>query len=274
MTKIGPSSDFRHSSLALLKNITRQAIFPYFNESKPIIQFVQQFVNYKSFNDKALARELYIKLTEQGISVEYEDSEGFFDPSFVKNDILMLYYIKLRAEDFSKADEILRNLIKLNGEKLDEDYYLFAFSNDELLDILKHPDEWNEFDCYWTQKILEDRNVKINAFEIEKSKTERIEELRKPWNLDKAWIIGALVLIILAYRYLHIFLAFGAIFLGLYISGSKKTLPDGEQVKAFSADDRLLGKIVLVAGVVIMLFILLWGFGFSGLERFPPFRHL
>jgi len=36
MTKIGPSSDFRHPGLALLKNITRQAIFPYFNESKPI----------------------------------------------------------------------------------------------------------------------------------------------------------------------------------------------------------------------------------------------
>jgi len=64
MTKIGPPSDFRHSGLSLLKNIIRQAIFPYFNESKPI-RMANSLFRKKSIN-------VILKDAEQGLS----DAEG------------------------------------------------------------------------------------------------------------------------------------------------------------------------------------------------------
>ena len=68
---------------------------------------IGQFIKYRSFNDKALAIELYQNLSADGIPVAWEDTEGFFDASFANNEFLNIYYIKLRQEDFKKADEIL-----------------------------------------------------------------------------------------------------------------------------------------------------------------------
>jgi hypothetical protein len=48
---------------------------------------------------------------------------------------------------------------------------------------------------------------------------------------------------------------------GGYISLSKKTMPDGERVKAFSEGDRFLGKIVLALGIALAIFICLQYYG-------------
>ncbi|MEI9912163.1 MAG: hypothetical protein WDO71_22420 [Bacteroidota bacterium] len=63
----------------------------------------EQLIKYRSFNDKALATELYQKLTEEGVPVAWEDTEGYFDASFSNNEFLNIYYIKLRQQDFKKS---------------------------------------------------------------------------------------------------------------------------------------------------------------------------
>jgi hypothetical protein len=220
-----------------------------------------KFVKYRSYNDKVLAIELYQKLANAGIPAAWEDTEGYFDASFSNNEFLNLYYIKLRPEDFKKADELLMNTVVENSQEPVSDYYLFSFSSDELLDVLRKPDEWNEFDLYWAKKILTTRGVEIKPEELERAKTERLAELKQPWNLDKLWIISAVALWMAALWFIHIYLAVAVIFLGSYISFSKKTMPDGQRVKAFSDTDRLLGKIVLIAGIILAIFILMQYYG-------------
>jgi hypothetical protein len=220
-----------------------------------------KFVKYRSFNDKPLAIELYQKLSEAGIPVAWEDTEGFFDVTFANNEILHLYYVKLKQEDFKKADVILTNSVMEGDHQPIGDYYLFSFSNDELIDVLKNPHEWNAFDLYWARKILASKDIELNEDELNQVKTTRIEELKKPWILDKLWLFCAFSLWVVAFWFVHIYAAAAVIFIGSYISFSKKTMPDGQRVMAFSDTDRLLGKVFLGAAIALAIFILLQYYG-------------
>ena len=219
------------------------------------------FIKYRSFNDKAIATELYQTLKQKDIDVVWEDTEGFFDASFAHNEFLNIYYVKLKQEDFRKADEILMQMAIDTKHEPIGDYYLLSFSNEELIDVLKKPDEWNEFDRYWARKILKEKGIEVSDMEVEQAKTERLTELTRPWSVDKLWIICVVCLWLAALLSIHIYLAIAVVFISAYISLSKKTLPDGLRVNAFSAGDRLVGKIVLVAGVLLVLFILLQYYG-------------
>lgn len=224
------------------------------------------FITYRSFNDKAFAVELFNKLKGEGIPVVWEDSERYFDVSFSYNEMLNMYYIKLRQDDFKKADDILSRLVKEDSGKISDDYYLYSFSDDELKDILKKPDEWNELDYYWANKILNERGIKITEETLVKEKTERINELRKPWNIDTIWKVCASLMLLISIRYLFILFIFGYVILGLYLSFSKKTLPGGLRVNAFSSGTRLFGNILLVISSIFSILIMLYVFEFIDLD--------
>lgn len=217
----------------------------------------EQLIKYRSFNDKALATELYQKLAQEGIPVVWEDTEGFFDASFANYEFLNVYYIKLKREDFKRADEILMLSVSESKDEPVGDYYLLSFSNDELMDVLRKPDEWNEFDRYWAKKILDKKGIEVDQEKLEQVRAERLTELKEPWSLDKLWIICAIALWVAAFWFIHIYIAVAVVFIGAYIALSKKTMPDGQRVKAFSTGDRVIGKIVLVMGILLVLFILM-----------------
>ena len=216
-----------------------------------------KFVKYRSFNDKSLATELYQKLSETGIPVAWEDTEGFFDVTFANNEILHLYYVKIKQEDFKKADELLTNSVLECDQQPVGDYYLFSFSNDELIEVLKSPDEWNAFDLYWAKKILTSKGIVISEEELEQGHIKRMEELKRPWMLDKLWLICTFAIWVTGLAFINIFAAAAVIFISIYISFSKKTMPDGYRVMAFSETDRLLAKIFFAAGISLAIFILL-----------------
>jgi hypothetical protein len=212
----------------------------------------EQFVKYRTFNDKALAAALCQLLADHNIPYVTESTEGFFDVSFANNEILNLYYVKLFPQDFRRADELLNNVVEKDPGPVG-DYYLFSFSNDELIDVLTKPDEWNAFDLYWARKILKTRGAAIDDIEIARARENRIEQLRKPWKLEGYWLLLPLLLCLLAFFFFHVASAFALVFLGSYVTFSKKTLPDGMRVLAFSAGDRRLGRVILGAGIVAAL---------------------
>jgi hypothetical protein len=228
----------------------------------------KEFVNYKSFNDKAVAIELYDKLNREGLQVEWESSVGIFDASFANDEFMHLYYVKLRKEDFSKADAIMMQLLSENNEPPPHDYYLFSFTNKELIDVLKNPDEWNEYDRFWAGKLLQEKSVHVREEEIVQAKTKRLEDLKKPWKLDKVWLLLPGVLLSWGFYYLYFLATIGCIFLGMYITYSKKTMPDGDRVIAFSPEDRSLGKIVMIVSAIITTLIFLIIFGVIELPSF------
>jgi hypothetical protein len=217
---------------------------------------MDEFIKYRSFNDKALALQLYDKLADDGLAVKWEDSEGFFDVSFVNDEFMNIYYVKLRQQDFERADQVLERSTIILAEKPVDDYYLYSFSNEELIDVLQKKDEWNEFDNYWATKILEQRGIAFEPSQLLEMKNERIAELKEPWKVSSLWRVSSLAIPLVAIVFLNIILSAGTILVGLYIILSKKTLPDGQRVMAFTPRDRLFGKIFCLMGILITAYIL------------------
>jgi hypothetical protein len=63
------------------------------------------------------------------------------------------------ADDFNKLDTILENQSEFSIDDYDKKHYLFSFSDDELIDILKKSDQWSIQDRILVCKILEQKQI-------------------------------------------------------------------------------------------------------------------
>ena len=185
---------------------------------------------FKSFNDAALANELTALLEQHGIEHDIEEQELSFNPTFISNELSKDYVVRIRSEDFARVNQILNDNEIVNIEQVDKDYYLFDFSDTELIDVLAKADEWSSFDYQLARKILTDRGVTLNEQTLTNLSNKRIEELKTPEPAQSMWIFVG-----------YLFAFMGGIlglFIGWHLSSYKKTLPNGEQIYGYSEGDR------------------------------------
>src|SRR5689334_6292694 len=105
----------------------------------------EEYLTFQRFNDKALAGDLINLLTENNIPFEFDETKSF-DPTFTNSELAKDYRVKLRHQDFETANELLQKASENQIAQLDKDYYLFKFTDEELMEIVLRPDEWNQLD--------------------------------------------------------------------------------------------------------------------------------
>ncbi|NHN26843.1 hypothetical protein FIA58_014250 [Flavobacterium jejuense] len=131
-----------------------------------------------------------------------------------------------------------------------EDYYLFSFSDKELIEIIHKKDEWNELDYLLAISLLENRGIEITEEAIEKAKNKRVSQLRKPEKSDSFWIVIG-----------YVFAMLGGLLgfiIGYVLLTQKKTLPNGERVFEYTASDRKHGKNILYVGTFFFIYYLIY----------------
>lgn len=205
------------------------------------------FIQYRCFNDPALASQLSETLESHSIPFIQEENTSNFNLTFTENALLNEYIVKLRTEDFQKANDVLKDIAEKEATEISKDHYLYEFTDEELIDIVKKPDEWNSLDYELSQKLLKERGVQFNLDSI---KQERLEELSKPEHSQKTWIIIG-----------YIFVPLGSIIgllIGYFLYYQKRTLPNGERVYSYSSEDRWHGKVLLIAGGISLTMGLLY----------------
>jgi hypothetical protein len=210
----------------------------------------QELVTFQRFKDEDIANDIAQKLKDAGLFFEMEDDAKIFDPSFAKNPMLNEIRIKLRPADFIKANTILDDYYSSLVNTIDKDYYLFDFTDQELSDILAKPDEWGHLDNQLAKKILKDRGKEIGSTEIENLKTKRISELKRP-EKSATWLI------IIGYVSAALGGVFGII-IGLILSSTKRTLPNGQQVYSFCENDRDNGRVMAAIGIIVFILAVLY----------------
>lgn len=215
----------------------------------------QEFLTYDRFNDLAAAMQLVDLLKENNIEVFIEDNSSAFDPSFANNETNKEYCVKLAQGSFATAD-LLRDQIsdRLIAE-VEPDYYLFDFSDEELLDLVAKRDEWSHFDFKLALKILKDRGIEQKPEQLAEMKQERLEELAMPAKHQTLWVTVG--------YFSAFFGGFLGLFIGWHLYTFKKTLPNGEIVYAYIDTDRDNGKwILIIAGIVsaidLVLMFMYW----------------
>ena len=206
---------------------------------------------FQKFNSESQAIDFGSLLNENKIEFLIENISINFDPILSNNEFGKEYCVKIKKDDFEKANEILREKAKTEINEVRDDYYLLSFSDEELIDVIEKSDEWNKFDVELAQKLLKERGNEITNEQINELKKQRIVELSKPEKGQNIYIIIGYVCAILG--------GLLGIFIGWHLLTYKKTLPNGNRIYAYSKNDRKQGNRILILGAVFILFWILYG---------------
>lgn len=205
------------------------------------------FITYQEFVNKEEASDVLQLLEENNIEFIFEKDSTSFDPTLLNNSMSKFFSLKIRQEDFKRLDQLFYLSLEESLANVEEDYYLFDFSDEELFDVLSKSDEWSKFDFFLARKILNDRGANLDNHSVEKLKENRLEELAQPESHPKIWIILGYVFAVLG--------GFFALIIGWHLFSHKKTLPDGSRVSAYTESDRKHGVNIFLIGLVIFLIL-------------------
>lgn len=193
-----------------------------------------EFITYQKFNDPALAEELVELLAKYDIDYKVQEESTGFDPSLAMGNEAVDYAVKIKSSDFERVNKVLTEYDEKNIKGVDADYYLFGFSDDELIEVVTKADEWSTFDVVLARKMLDERGKNLSDEEIAMIHKKRLDDLKTPDPPQTFWIIVG-----------YIFAFCGGVlgfFIGWHLSTFKKTLPDGERVYGYIESDRKHGK--------------------------------
>jgi hypothetical protein len=210
----------------------------------------EQFLTFHTFPDEETATDFAENLADAHIEYKLERVQKALSDGIVGISSSPDIIIKLSPVDFEKAHQSLSHYYKKMIEDVNGDYYLFEFSNKELLEIISKPDEWGYLDYQLAQKILNDRGQSLDSAIIQKYKDDRIKELAEPGKASKS-------LIILGYCFFLPFGSFVSILVGRYLLYDKKTLPNGQTVFSFTDKDHRHGKRMIKIGTIILILSLI-----------------
>jgi hypothetical protein len=213
----------------------------YFSQIQPFN--MGELLTFQKFNDMTVANELADKLEKGGVTCAIKDESKFFDVSFAYNSVDPEIALKVDADDFEKANTILDEYYSSQADTIEKDYYLFSFTDEELMEILSKPDEWGRFDYQLAKKILAERGRAVQPGTAEMLKERRINELAVPERISSTYIAGGYIASLL--------LPFAGLIMALVLVTAKKTLPDGQRMYTYSEADRKHGRIMLALSIVL-----------------------
>jgi hypothetical protein len=197
---------------------------------------------FRNFSTWPQAKELETLLNKNDIKTVLADNISVADLSFSGNTLLDKYEIKIKSSDFEKAEAILEKEAEDIINKIDPNYYLISFTNEELYGVLLKPDEWSIFDYKLAQKILTNRGKILDLEMLSSLKKDRLKILAKPEENQRPWIIAG-----------YLFALFGGglgIIIGYSLWKSKKTLPNGERLHTYNQKDRISGKKIFFISII------------------------
>jgi len=147
------------------------------------------FLTFQQFNDPALAEIIVEQLHATGIDTLVVKEDGLLDSTIIGNDLGSTIHLKIAPSNFEKASAILENHYQSLIQTMDPDYYLFSFTDDELLEIIRKPDEWGHLDHALAKKLLTDRGREVTSSQLEQFHEQRITQLA--WSMVfKEWLYG------------------------------------------------------------------------------------
>jgi hypothetical protein len=135
-------------------------------------------------------------------------------------------------------------------ENIDKEYYLFDFTDEELIEIVEKQDEWNQYDYLLALRLLKERGKEIDSAFIDNIRKQRIRDLAMPEESQKNWIYAGYLIALLG--------GVLSIFIGWHLLTHKKTLPDGSRVYGYSVSDRKHGNRIFLLGIICFV---LWVVG-------------
>jgi len=197
---------------------------------------------YRKFIYQDDAVELMEFLKQNHITYELVNNSSQLDSNFGGDINTKQFELKIHKEDFEEAEKLEEKLVQDAIENVDEDYHLFDYSDEELIEIVIKKEEWSKFDYLLAQKILKERGKEVNPDLLNVINKQRIKDLATQ-ETSPTWLI------IIGY----ISAVLGGLlgmFIGAYLMYYKKALPNGDRMYGFTRDDRRHGQNILILSII------------------------
>jgi hypothetical protein len=191
------------------------------------------------------AKDIETLLNAAGINTELIDDIPAVDVTFTSRTDQNPVILKIKAEDFDKAQKFIETYDQEIIEGLADDYYLFQFNDEELFDIIHDPEDWGNLDYQLAQSLLRKKGHTIDNEALIKIKEEKLAQSARPESVSKT-------LINLGY-FFALLGGFIGIVIGYSICYSKKTLPNGEQIFVYNQENRRHAKNIFHLGIIFFL---------------------
>ncbi len=205
------------------------------------------FLAYQDFPSPEVAQPLLELLEQHGVAFETNYEPARFSAVFGKTTTAH-FVVRLQAADFEPVRQLEETAnVQLLAE-LPSNHYLFGFTNEELMELLARPDEWNGLDVALASRLLRERGRDLSPEAVQRLRQRRVAELARPADSSRAWIAAGYGLALAG--------GLGGLLVGLHLFSHRRILPDGHRVPAFSAADQRHGRRIFVLGFVSAL---LWG---------------
>jgi hypothetical protein len=214
------------------------------------------YILFQQFNDQGLAEEMTALIKSAGIKYKLTSNATSFDPTYNRSELNTTHEINLMQQDFNRAHQVLDEFYMQQLKDIKDDYYVYEYTNTELLEIIDHSDEWSKLDFLFAKQLLEKRGIVLNEEKIEQTKKNREKELLKPENAPQWIILSGYLASILG--------GLLGFMIGWQLHTSQKILPDGRRLYTYSEAHRKHGfRMVLISiafAVILILYYLLYSF--------------
>ena len=204
---------------------------------------MSRFATYEKFFNPEQAEPVLAILKEHNIPFEFSSITQSVDMVITGGQPSYSHEVKIPSTQFELVNRLMRENIQVNLDEVDPDYYLFTFTDQELVEIIMRPDEWGRMDFLIARKILETRDIVYTAEELDASWNKRMEKLAQPEIDGGRWIFAG--------RFFSLFGGVIGIFIGLALSQSTKTLPNGKRYYIYDEATRKRGKNILFLSIVV-----------------------
>jgi hypothetical protein len=197
---------------------------------------MSDFVTYLRFHTQGEASPILHLLDNSGINYKVESEKNILDNIYLGDSFDPMITLKIPPSDFERANGLLEKNADTDITQLNPDYYLLQFSNEELMDVVIHPGEWNYFDTALAKRLLAERNIPVPGFLPP-------EDHYTPLRLAPVWIIMEVLL--------SIFFSFAGIIIGIATLAATKTLPSGRRVRIYDEVTRTNARVIIVIGIIV-----------------------
>lgn len=155
---------------------------------------MEQFVEIKRFPFPELITQLKEIFDANGIDYVIENTKPSFDVTFAGGNIVE-YILKVNHTQKEKAIELLSN--GFADEFPDDNHYMDSYSDEELIEVISTPEDWDKNDFLYAKKLIEKRGIVVSDEKIEKKKKEIQEDIKKPVKAESIMILMGYLLTIL-----------------------------------------------------------------------------
>ncbi|WP_127132557.1 hypothetical protein [Pseudoflavitalea rhizosphaerae] len=211
---------------------------------------MSSFLTWSKFYTKEEAEEFAALLDANNIVFDAERLRAPLDNIYLGEDSEPKYVVKVRQQDFGKVESLVNKEMEKQIDDLPSDYYLFQFSDEELLEVLQMPEDWNHLDQTLAKRLLQQRNVKTDGLAV-------LSVFNKE-EIDGKERISTNTLVI-TYLLAIIFAIVGMLMGALMIT-AKRTMKDGSKMPLYDNWTVNQGWIVFNIGLVRTLIFLFFVF--------------